>query len=131
MQRVLPEDDRCVVRVDHLDKETILEARPDTASFTTRPAYAKGDHLIVLHKNVCRDAIVLEWLGDGGAAAEMGGRHRIRYAPLDADRRRRRRAARARRPRVALAVARRMRRRMRRMRRRRRPPRSRSRSRRR
>merc|ERR1711965_902994 len=45
VQRVLPEDDRCVVRIDFVDKESILDARPESASLTTRPSYRKGDHL--------------------------------------------------------------------------------------
>ena len=59
----------------------MLDARPDTAERTTRPAYRRGDHLVVLYKNVCRDAIVLGWTGHE-EGTQHGGRHRIRYAPL-------------------------------------------------
>ena len=98
VQRVLPEDDRCVVRVDFVEKEAILDTRPDTADRTTRPSYRRGDHICVLQKATVRDAIVIEWLGtwapedkkdpnaaDAAPAGPVGGgRHRIRYTPLDA-----------------------------------------------
>ena len=64
VQRILPEDDRCVVRVDFVEKEAILDARPETAERTTRPSYRPGDHLVVLHKAQVRDAVVMEWLGN-------------------------------------------------------------------
>lgn len=84
-QRILPEDDRCVVRVDVVDKETLLDPRPDTAVRTSRPAYSTGDHLMILQKANCRDAIVLDWLGSTGETVHRGGRHRVRFWPLSAD----------------------------------------------
>lgn len=85
VQRVLPEDDRCVVRVDATDKEAIVDPRPDTVTRTARPAYSTGDHLMVHVRGGCRDCIVLEWLGGQPESVHRGGRHRVRFHPLDAD----------------------------------------------
>ena len=86
VQRVL-DDDRCVCTIDVVDKETVVDPRPDTILRTTRPNYTPSTRLLVLHRFTMRDATVLEWLGAGGTPDDvvLGGRHRVRYdLPLEA-----------------------------------------------
>ena len=82
VQRVL-EDDRCVCTVDVLDKETVVDPRPDTVLRTSRPAYETGTGLLVLHKHQMRDAIVLAWLGGSRDDLTLGGRHKLRFVAAD------------------------------------------------
>ena len=84
VQRVL-EDDRCVCTVDVVDRETVVDPRPDTVLRAIRPAYERGARLLVLHKHTLRDATVLAWLGKTHDDPTLGGRHLLRFdAPLDA-----------------------------------------------
>ena len=79
MQRVL-EDDRCVCTIDVVDKETVVDARPDTVARTTRPAYKAGSRLLVLHKHTLRDATVVDCLCESQDDPTLGGRHTLRFA---------------------------------------------------
>ena len=85
VQRVL-DDDRCVSTVDVVDRETVVDPRPDSVVRTSRPAYDVGTRLLVLHKHEMRDAVVLDWTGgsDGEEEVQLGVRHRLEFAAVAA-----------------------------------------------
>ena len=84
VQRVM-DDDRCVCTVDVVDKDTLLDPRPDNCLRTTRPSHAEGTRILMLHKATMKDATVLEWLGgkqpdptEESSPVALGGRHVVR-----------------------------------------------------